>query len=317
MPWDDSNHENAASSVSAGFYRRIWQISAPTQIVLIGLSIAVSVLAAAPLHFQRELVNGLTYGISLSELLILGGQYALTILLTIILKGVLKYRSARLGESIVRRIRRRIFSDYARDRRDGAPSRFTPGTLVSMLTAEAEGVGHFVGEAIAAPLVQIGTLCSVLLYIGAGEPILGLFIFAVVAPQVVIIAVVQKPMNGLVRTRLELLRTSADRAVHTERSWPDEAVLEAFDGVYDVRRKIQILKLSLKSALNALTALGTVGTLVLGGWLVLQGETDVGTVVAALSGLTRIARPWNDLITFYRTLNTVRVRFELLEETIR
>ena len=94
-------------------------------------------------------------------------------------------------------------------------------------------------------------------------------------------------------------------------------MLGAFDGVFDARRRIHLLKLTLKSAINTFTALGTVGTLVLGGWLVLQGETDVGTVVAALSGLSRIARPWNDLITFYRTLSTVRVRFEYLEETMR
>jgi hypothetical protein len=55
---------------------------------------------------------------------------------------------------------------------------------------------------------------------------------------------------------------------------------------------------------------------VLGGWLVLRGETDVGTVVAALTGLTRIDRPWNNLIKFYRSLSTVMVRYGLLVEAI-
>ena len=281
------------------------------------MSLLVSVLAAAPLHFQKELVNGLTYGITTRELFLLGAQYAVTILVTIVFKSLLKYRSAMLGESIVRRMRKRIFSAYARDRQSGAPPKLAPGTLVSMLTAEADGVGHFVGEAFAGPLVQLGTLCSVLLYIAAGEPILGLFIFAVVAPQIIFIVAIQKPINKQVRTRLELLRAAGDRAVDAEGNWPEEVVLGAFDGVFDARRRIHLLKLTLKSAINTFTALGTVGTLVLGGWLVLQGETDVGTVVAALSGLSRIARPWNDLITFYRTLSTVRVRFEYLEETMR
>jgi ABC-type bacteriocin/lantibiotic exporter with double-glycine peptidase domain len=315
MHWGNPNDESVAA-VSGGLYRRIWHLTGRTQLLLAGLSIAVAALAAAPLHFQREIVNGLTYGTSLDEVLALGAQYASVVLLTTVLKFFLQYRSALLGEAMVRRIRRRISSNYSRDRQGGAPSRRAPGTVVSMLTAEAEGVGHFVGEAIAAPLMQIGTLVSVLFYIGASEPMLGLFILAIVAPQVVIVGTVQKSVNDLVRRRLELLRKGADRTVDTDRIWPQETILETFDGVYDARRRIHILKLCSKSTLNALTALGTVGTLVLGGWLVLRGETDVGTVVAALSGLTRIARPWNDLIKFYRTLSTVRVRFELLTEKI-
>ena len=314
MPWDDPNRANVAT---AGFYRRIWNLSGRSQIVLIGLSVLVSVLAAAPLHFQKELVNGLTYGISMHMLFLLGAQYAATLLITIIIKSLLKYRSAMLGEAIVLRIRKRILAAHAQDRRGDVPPKLASGTLVSMLTAEADGVGHFVGEAFAAPLVQIGTLCSVLLYIGGSEPMLGLFILAVVAPQIFFIVAIQKPINKQVRTRLELLRAGGDRAVDTERNWPESAVQEAFDGVYDARRKIHLLKLSLKSVINVFTALGNVGTLVLGGWLVIKGDTDVGTVVAALSGLARIARPWNDLITFYRTLSTVRVRFALLEEAMR
>ena len=39
---------------------------------------------------------------------------------------------------------------------------------------------------------------------------------------------------------------------------------------------------------------------------------DVGTVVAALSGLVRISPPWRELIAFYRNLNTVHVKYKLL-----
>lgn len=314
MPFDEPNRASDANGLAA-FYRRIWRLSGRTQILLIGLSIAVSVLAAAPLHFQKQLVNGLTYGISSHGLFVLGGQYALAVLVTILLKAALKYRSAMLGEDIVRRIRQRVFSGYAKDRANSGATTAS-GTVVSMLTAEAEGVGHFVGEAIASPLLQIGTLLSVLLYIGAGEPILGLFMFAMIAPQVVIIVFAQRSMNVLVRNRLELLRTAADKAVDREGAVPHESVLEAFDDVFEARRRIHVVKISLKMILNGFTALGTVGTLVLGGWLVLHGDTDVGTVVAALSGLARIARPWNDLIAFYRTLSIVRVRSALMEETM-
>jgi ABC-type protease/lipase transport system fused ATPase/permease subunit len=52
--------------------------------------------------------------------------------------------------------------------------------------------------------------------------------------------------------------------------------------------------------------------LLLGGWFVLTGATDAGTVVASLSGLTRLEGPWRELITFYRQASTMRVSFELI-----
>jgi ABC-type bacteriocin/lantibiotic exporter with double-glycine peptidase domain len=64
--------------------------------------------------------------------------------------------------------------------------------------------------------------------------------------------------------------------------------------------------------MNSITALGTAGLLVLGGFLVINGRTDVGTVVAALSGLTRMNEPWRELIAFYRELSIERIKLDLL-----
>ena len=58
--------------------------------------------------------------------------------------------------------------------------------------------------------------------------------------------------------------------------------------------------------------MGTAGVLILGGWLVLDGQSDIGIVVAALAGLNRIAQPWRELIAFYRELSAVRIKFHLL-----
>jgi ABC-type bacteriocin/lantibiotic exporter with double-glycine peptidase domain len=173
-----------------------------------------------------------------------------------------------------------------------------------------------VGEAITTPLLEFGILLSVLAYITASEPLLGAFIVAIALPQAVIVATVQGPVNTLVRKRLELLRTAANRTVDAATSWPEATIQDSFDHVLDTGRSIHIRKLSSKAALKALAALGTVGTLVLGGWLVLRGETDVGTVVAALTGMSRIDRPWNNLIKFYRSLGAVIVRYGMLADAI-
>jgi hypothetical protein len=55
-------------------YRAIWRVSGRRQIVLILLSLAIAGLAAAPLKFQQEIVNLLTYGgFELSHLYLLCG----------------------------------------------------------------------------------------------------------------------------------------------------------------------------------------------------------------------------------------------------
>ncbi|MGO4388653.1 ABC transporter transmembrane domain-containing protein [Microvirga sp. 2YAF29] len=284
--------------------------------MLIGLSLAVAALASVPLYFQQVLINGLAYGISLHQVMVLGAQYAAVTLLAIALKLYLQYRGAMLGETIVRRIRGRILATYAHKRHAGDATRAADGTIVSMLTAEAESVGLFAGEAITTPLLEFGTLLSVLIYITASEPLLGAIIVAVALPQAVIVVAVQRPVNPLVKKRLELLRRAVDRTIDSANPWPEATILDTFDGVLHTRQRIHILKLSSKAALNALAALGVVGILVLGGWLVLQGKTDVGTVVAALSGLTRIDRPWKNLIKFYRSLSTVLVRYGMLADAI-
>jgi len=297
-------------------YRLLWRQTKRAQLLLIGLSLAIAALAAMPLYFQQKLVNGLAYGTSMHQVLALGIQYAAAALLAIGLKLYLQYRGAMLGETMVRRIRGRILANRARKRQAGDPARQADGTVVSMLTAEAEYVGLFAGEAITTPLLELGTLLSVLVFITLSEPLLGAFIVAIAVPQAVIVATVQGSVNTLVKKRLELLRTAADRTVDAANRWREEAILATFDDVLQTRRRIHIRKLSSKAALNALASLGIVGVLVLGGWLVLRRETDIGTVVAALSGMSRIDRPWKNLVKFYRSLSTVMVRYGLLADAI-
>ena len=47
--------------------------------------------------------------------------------------------------------------------------------------------------------------------------------------------------------------------------------------------------------MNLLYTLGVIGILAVGGWLLLQGRTEVGTIVAFISGLGRMNGPWGEL----------------------
>jgi ABC-type bacteriocin/lantibiotic exporter with double-glycine peptidase domain len=75
-------------------------------------------------------------------------------------------------------------------------------------------------------------------------------------------------------------------------------------------------KLSTKFGLSAINGLGTVSVLVLGGWLVIEGRTDVGTVVAATLGLSRLQAPTAFMMAFYRQVSATRVKYDLLREVM-
>ena len=61
---------------------------------------------------------------------------------------------------------------------------------------------------------------------------------------------------------------------------------------------------------------GIAGILGIGGWLVVSGKTEVGTIVAFISGLATIKDPWDDLATWFQTLMVTRGRYQLFREAL-
>lgn len=293
-------------------YRAVWRVTGREQIRLIGLSLLVAALAAVPLEFQQRAINSLVEHGEVGTFAWLCAGFVGAVLLSATLKFVLGLRLSVVGERVVLLIRERLYANRVADvARDAAGAR-QRGTLLAMLSAEAELVGAFAGSAIATPLLQLGTLVSVIGFIAYSQPWLGLVALAVVAPQAAIVVAIQDRINRRVRERVQSLRDVSDRISATDFARVEDEVRADFHDIFEIRRRIFVLKLSSKFALAAISALGKVGILFLGGWLVLQGRSDVGTVVASLTGLTRIEGPWRDLVTFFRTASTVRVKYDML-----
>ncbi len=293
-------------------YRAVWRVSGREQIALILLSLLVAALAAVPLKFQQLAINSLVGQGDVARLAWFCGGFLGTVLLSAGAKFVLGLRLALVGERVVLLIRERLYANQMRQEAAGPGNGSDRGTLVAMLTAEAELVGAFAGSAISTPVVQIGTLLSVIGFIAVSQPWLGALALAVVLPQAVIVLAIQGRINRRVRARVQALRDASGRIAAGGLAAVEPAVLADFRAVYETRRHIFALKLSSKFVLGAISALGKVGILFLGGWLVLQGRSDVGTVVASLTGLARIEGPWRDLVSFFRSASTVRVKYAML-----
>jgi len=292
-------------------YLTIWRISGRRQIILILLSIAIAALAAVPLGFQKEIINGLALPApSANSLFLLGTGMMIAILISLALKWLVGHRSSILGEDTIRLLRRRLSGEGAQPDRTPVPS----GTLTTAISAEAEELGKFAGGAFCEPVVQIGTLISVVAFITTTQPGLGMIALAMIIPQVVLVLATQSRVNALVAERVKILRDTTNRLTATQTDAIARSVLDGFDAIFETRRRMFLWKLSTKFLLSSINGVGTVAVLMLGGWLVLQERTDVGTVVAATIGLGRLQGPTAFLIAFYRQVSAARIKFELIRD---
>ena len=290
-------------------YKRIWITTSRQQLVLIVLSLCVAALAAVPLQFQKDIINGLSDSIDKHELLWLCAGYMAVLALGSSMKFAMNYRSAVLSESVIRRIRNVIYTQNLGKDGEETSDR---GSLVTMVAAEAEQVGSFAGEAIASPLLQLGTLVSVVTFVAISQPYLALFILGVIAPQALLVLMLQKFINTRVADRVKALRHATGLISAQKINEVQQSITDDFDAIFDTRKQILKIKLSMKLAINLMQGMGIVGILMIGGLMYLDGKVDIGTVVASLSALTRVNDPWRGMIAFYRNLSTVRVRFDLL-----
>lgn len=295
-------------------YRAIWRLTLRRQLFLIVLSVALAGLAAVPLELQKDIINHVVGEQDFSVLLWLTLGYLAVTALSAGLKFAVEYTSGALGEAVIREIRGRIYGALVRSKTADVHGPET-GTSVTMISAEAEQIGSFAGEAIANPLVRIGTLLTVITYIAAQSWILGAITAAVVIPQGLIALLTQSSINARVKARVAALRDGTDRIARSDLTEIEAETTDCFDRIFEARCAIFRIKLSTKFAMNLLTGLGTATILLLGGQRVMEGAIDVGTITVALTALTRTVQPWRELVMFYRKASMVRVRFEILRTT--
>jgi ABC-type bacteriocin/lantibiotic exporter with double-glycine peptidase domain len=49
---------------------------------------------------------------------------------------------------------------------------------------------------------------------------------------------------------------------------------------------------------------------------VIEGKTEIGTVVAFISGMNRMNDPWGDLVNYFRDLTNAAVKYRLIARVL-
>lgn len=304
-------------------YSFIWQSSRRQQVWLVLLTLMVAPMSMVPLELQRRIVDDAIHNQDLRYMVLLCGIYLVVLLVQGGLKYALNVYRGSLVERIALNLRAQIFGVLVHEplKRHEHSIGTDKGAVVSMTSAEVEEVAGFVGDSISFPLLQAGTAFGTLGYLFWVQPEIAAFALALFIPQIVIVPLGQRRINRWAAIHARLLRKVGGVIVSSEKSTLTLKHLERrfaklSRGARTTRVLIYRVKFFLTFLGNFIDALGPLIVLAVGGWLVLEGKAEVGTLVVFISGFQKVAEPWDQLLTFYRTTSNARTKYRLIVDTL-
>lgn len=298
---------------AASLFGYVWRMSGRHQVWICLLAIVVAGLTAIPLELQRRIVDEVVRDRELDLLWLLAGAYLAVLLVQSLCKYFLHLYQSWLSESAVRYNRGHLTRLYER-RRVGDEDEHG-GVAVSIIGAEVDRLGGFVGEGLSQPVVNGGMLVAMGGYMLVVEPLVALISMAFIVPQIALMPLLQARINRLMESRVVLVRDFGDRLAglrESDRSFRDSDMPAGLDRIYDNRMRIFLWKFGQKALMNLLSALAPLSVLLVGGYMVIQGETTIGVVVAFISGFERLSTPLRELVAYYRIAAQAHVQHKMI-----
>jgi ABC-type multidrug transport system fused ATPase/permease subunit len=296
----------------------VWRISARDQIFLLILAISVFLVDLVPLELQRRITNAAVDRHDFEIVILLCAAYAGCAALL----GALKFWMSVYRGAVSERANRdlRLNENLTGMTRAGSHSGAEEeGVTISIVVSEVEAVGGFVGASISEPVLNGGILISVFAYMLVVQPWLALVALLLFVPQVGFIPLLQSAINRRTQDRIQVVRKlSVDIAegAQSESTNRERTFGKRVRRVYDLNMQIYRRKFGMNFLMNLFYHLGVVGILLVGSWQVTRGETEIGTVVAFISGLNRMNDPWGDLVNYFRDLTNAAVKYRLITRVI-
>jgi ABC-type bacteriocin/lantibiotic exporter with double-glycine peptidase domain len=279
-----------------------WRQSRRHQPWLCLLAAVIFPLTMVPLELQRRIIDRAIGNQNLELLFWLGAIYLGTVVLQGGLKYLLRVFGAFVSEHATLHLRRTAHGGHDQQ-----------GETVSIVASEVERVGGFVGESFSEPILQGGILVAVFGYMLVVEPTIALVSLCFFVPQIVLAPMIQRFINRRALRKVELVRELGEQIV-------DSVELADYHRtarrVYGVRMSYYRWKFFSKLLTNFMNHLAPVSVLMVGGYLVINGGTTVGTIVAFISGFERMADPSRQLIAYYRLASESQVQYRLVADCL-
>ena len=322
--------------MEATFFKYILKYSWRQQAVLLVLTVLSFPFLYYTLELPKLIVNKaigsadfpkIIYGFEFDQLQFLA-VLCLIFLVLVAINGGFKYvinvYKGRLGERMLRRLRYQLFGNALRFPLHRF-RRVSQGEIVAMITSEVEPLGGFIGDAIALPAFQGGTLVTILFFMFVQDPVLGAAAIALYPLQMYVIPKLQRQVNALAKERVRTVRRLSERVgesvtVIEEIRTHDTAELHRaqfaalLGTIYDIRFKIYKKKFLIKFLNNFIAQLTPFFFFSIGGYLVIRGDLTFGALVAVLAAYKDLSSPWKELLDWYQIREDTRIKYDQLRE---
>ena len=288
--------------------------------LLLLLIIVVMVFArVVPLEMQKNIVNEAIKLRSIDKLLNYCGIYLAAVVFFSILKYLTNVIQTLITQRTTARMRKALYEHILT-----LPLNFfrktQPGTVVNALTTELTLPGNFVGMAVASPVTNILTLVAFAVYLFILNPMLAAVSLSIYPIVIFLVPLLQRGVNKANKKRVDAARTFSARIaesisgiheVHGNGAYRIEG--RKYNKLVDRLLKIRIVwslyRFAVKTANGFFTSLGPFLVFILGGYLTIKGQLELGALVAFLSAQERLFDPWKDLIEFYQVYQDGQVNY--------
>ncbi|MGD8290656.1 MAG: ABC transporter ATP-binding protein/permease [Desulfobacterales bacterium] len=289
--------------------------------LLLLLIIAVMVFVRVlPLEMQKRIINEAINLRNIDKLLLYSGYYLSAVFFFSALKYLTNIIQTLITQRTTARMRKDLYHHILT-----LPLNFfrktQPGTVVNALGSELTLPGNFVGMAIASPATNILTLVAFAVYLFFLNPLLAAVSLSIYPIIVFLVPLLQRGVNKANKKRVDAAREFSARVaesisgiheIHGNGSYRLEN--RKYDALVDRLLKIRIVwslyRFAVKTSNGFFTGLGPFLVFLLGGYLAIKGQLELGALVAFLSAQERLFDPWKDLIEFYQVYQDGRINYD-------
>ena len=262
-----------------------------------------------------------------SYLMILSGVFLFLVLINGAFKYSINVLKGRIGERMLQRLRLEL---YAHVLRFPLPhfKKISGGVITPMITTETEPLGWFIGEAIAQPVFQGGTLLVYVFFIFLQDPFLGFAATALYPLQSILIPYLQKKINALTKQRIHIVRAMSDKinesvtAIqeihnHGTAASHKRTINASLSMIYTLRYKIYQRKFFVKFLNNFINQITPFFFYSIGGYFIIRGDLSFGALVAVLAAYKDMAGPWREILNYYQKKEDTKLKYEQIIEQFR
>jgi len=296
--------------VKRSIYSWVFAGNLKLQLVLLGIIAVTVATRVLPLEMQKRIVNEAINLRKIDLLLVYCGYYLAAVMLANVLKYAINVLETLIAQRTTARMRKDLYHHILR-----LPMSFfrntQPGFVVNALVSELTLPGNFAGTAVSAPVINILTLLAFAGYLFWLNPLLAGVSFSIYPIIVLAVPWLQNRANRANKKRVDVGRKLSSRIaeaisgvheIHGNGAYRIEyrKYNKLVDKLMQVRIVWSLFRFGVKSANNLFVSLGPFIVFILGGYLTIKGQLELGALVAFLSAQEKLYDPWKELIEFYQ-----------------